>query len=651
MLSGFVCRVRAVAGGLLLLGLLRSQGQQGLSFSGLWLQDGAVPWEERHGLTSAQFKTVSSNFVAQGFRPISLSGYELNGVAVYSAIWDKQPGPERIARHDLTSAQYQTIFNDLMARGYCPLQTRCYTVDGTEYYTGLWEKNPSVSWAARHRMSSTLFLANNAEFSRQGYRLMDLSGCTVDGIALYTGIWMKLPGGAWRARHQMRASEFETLANRYESQGYGVRSLNGYSVGDVEFYAAIWDKSVTNRSRLYRAMSLAGYESTLSSPTNAGYRPILITGHRKPSDIAPVPDLVSSGIPVPLLKPFDDAMKRFMAARSIPSGVLCVSKGDRILMEHAFGYKNPAKTQPLNPNALFRIASLVKPLTAAAVRDLIAKGKLSLSTLAFNLPGQPQPGLLKIPIAGTPDVRLNQVTVQHLLEHKGGWNSGVSGDPMFQANTIAAALHVANPPSQADILRHTLGRPLDHDPGSTYVYSNFGYLVLGQIVEAITGKDYVAYLQSEVFAPLGVSAEDLQLGHSLPARRNPREPWYSDPASGASVFDPHQSVPFADGVFDLEAMDSHGGLICTARAYSRFLMAYWIDGTRRVGQGQDWTFFGSLPGTFTLGRQRPDGVNIVAFFNQRTDASGKLYDDIRPLLDTVADTIETWPTQDLRGER
>ena len=50
-----------------------------------------------------------------------------------------------------------------------------------------------------------------------------------------------------------------------------------------------------------------------------------------------------------------------------------------------------------------------------------------------------------------------------------------------------------------------------------------------------------------------------------------------------------------------------------------------------------------------MGRQRPDGVNIVVYFNQRTDESGKLYDEIKALLDTVADTIETWPTEDVTG--
>jgi hypothetical protein len=113
------------------------------------------------------------------------------------------------------------------------------------------------------------------------------------------------------------------------------------------------------------------------------------------------------------------------------------------------------------------------------------------------------------------------------------------------------------------------------------------------------------------------------------------------------VFAPAQTVPFPDGGFNLEPMEAHGGLISTARAYSRFLGKYWIDGQPRLGNGQSWTFLGSLPGTWTLGHQRTDGVDIVAFFNQRADASGLSYDDILPSLNAAASSVVLWPTTDI----
>src|SRR5206468_650130 len=155
------------------------------------------------------------------------------------------------------------------------------------------------------------------------------------------------------------------------------------------------------------------------------------------------------------------------------------------------GYQDRAQTEPLRPSALFRIASVTKPITAAVIQGLIAQGRLSLTDHAFAL-GQTGGGILHITAFGTPDPRLGDITVNHLLEHQGGWDRDKSPDPMFQAIQIATALTVPSPPSQNDTARYMMGRPLDFTPGKETHYSNFGYLLLGLIVEQITGEDYTA---------------------------------------------------------------------------------------------------------------------------------------------------------------
>ena len=83
----------------------------------------------------------------------------------------------------------------------------------------------------------------------------------------------------------------------------------------------------------------------------------------------------------------------------------------------------------------------------------------------------------------------------------------------------------------------------------------------------------------------------IELGHTLPAQRNPREPGYFDPALGRNVMNPGSKarVPAPDGTFYLEAMDSHGGLIAPAEDLVRFLQAYWIDGQPRKALAQGST--------------------------------------------------------------
>lgn len=184
-----------------------------------------------------------------------------------------------------------------------------------------------------------------------------------------------------------------------------------------------------------------------------------------------------------------------------------------------------------------------------------------------------------------------------------------------------------------------IGQPLQFDPGSKEKYSNFGYCVLGRVIEKVTGKPYMQYVRENLLIPLRITS--VELGRSLPADRNPREPVYVDPGEGKNVIQPQSTalVPAPDGTFYLEAMDAHGGLIGSAPDLIRFLEAYWISGEPRRGNGQDATFFGSLPGTWTMVMQRPNGVNVVALFNQRTDPSGRDYSQIQSLLRSAADGL------------
>ena len=176
------------------------------------------------------------------------------------------------------------------------------------------------------------------------------------------------------------------------------------------------------------------------------------------------------------------------------------------------------------------------------------------------------------------------------------------------------------------------GQPLQFDPGSRSCYSNFGYCVLGRVIEKVTGKSYVTYIQEKILAPLGIKS--VALGRTLPRQRNPREPIYVDPGEGRNVVEPQSKkpVPTPDGTFYLEAMDSHGGLIASAPDLVRFLNAYWISGQPRKGNGATYAFFGSLPGTFTLVMQQPNGLNLAALFNQRTDKSGLSYEKIGDIM-------------------
>jgi CubicO group peptidase (beta-lactamase class C family) len=352
----------------------------------------------------------------------------------------------------------------------------------------------------------------------------------------------------------------------------------------------------------------------------------------------PKPHVPTIGKEVPELVAFDNTMQKFMRERKIFAGTLAVSKNNKIVLAHGYGFLDDSHTHLCGPATPMRIASVSKPITLAALLHLIRDGKIALDTKPFvYLNIQPPPGRQM-------DKRLLEITIKDLIDHRGGWDRGKAGDPMFKSLTIANALGEIGPASADDIIHYMAGQPLQFDPGSKSVYSNFGYCVLGRVIEKASGKSYIEYLHETVTEPLGIKS--IQLGHTLPKARNPKEPMYRDPGGGRNVMHPlnKTDVPAADGTFCLEAMDSHGGLIASAPDLVRFLDAYWMDGhPRKAGQSATYTFFGSLPGTWSVVIQRPDGINMAALFNQRTDPSRLSYDLIRDMLDDTTKQIKLWP--------
>ena len=221
-----------------------------------------------------------------------------------------------------------------------------------------------------------------------------------------------------------------------------------------------------------------------------------------------------------------------MSKWSIPGGAVALARNGVPVMSASYGLADKAASAAVTGDSLFRIASLSKPVTAAAILKLREAGLLDLGARVFDILDDVVP-----PEGATPDPRLASVTVLDLLRHSGGWDRGVSFDPMFRSREIAAALGVAPPADAAAIVRYMKGQPLDFDPGTKYAYSNFGYCLLGRIVEKVAGQPYADYVRSAILAPAG--ATGMRLGRSLEADR----------AAGEVVYYDYSGAPLAESVF------------------------------------------------------------------------------------------------------
>jgi N-acyl-D-amino-acid deacylase len=334
-------------------------------------------------------------------------------------------------------------------------------------------------------------------------------------------------------------------------------------------------------------------------------------------------DLPTSGTPVESLKAFDEAVLSFMREISASSGTLAVAHGGRLVLERGYGWSDAAHQTPTAPDTIMRIASVTKPMTCAAVKRLIASGKLTLDTPAFPLLNLQQPP------GSTPDPRLQQITVGQLLEHKGGWDIAALGyDPIFADMRVMLGLRSSRSPTPTDVIRYMMTQPLSFDPGSRSAYSNLGYSILGRVIEKTTGTSYGQHMQQTLWQPLGMSST--ALAHAQPKDRPPREVHY-DPAG--------ETLP-------MERFDSVGGVTSTAGDLCRFLGAYWISGDPRpspAATGYSYTFFGSLPECTAMVRQLPDGTNIAALLNHRRPSFKDDNTKLRQRLDAAAASIAAWP--------
>ncbi|HEY3788651.1 MAG TPA: serine hydrolase domain-containing protein, partial [Urbifossiella sp.] len=260
--------------------------------------------------------------------------------------------------------------------------------------------------------------------------------------------------------------------------------------------------------------------------------------------------------------PFDKMMQNFLAAHGVPGGSIAVSRNREIVYSNGFGLANVEKKQAVYADSLFRIASISKPITAVAMLRLVDAGKVKLDEPVLKFV-RLKPHLE----AGQKmDPRWHLITVRHCLQHTGGWDRDKSGDPIGIPRKIAMALKQELPVAPEDVVRYMMGRPLDFDPGLEFSYSNLGYLVLGRIIETVTGRKYEEYVRKEVLAPLGI--QRMQLGRALPENRAKGEVHYYDSkkATGRCLYPPRFGVrvPFPDGAANLEAYESHGGWIASA---------------------------------------------------------------------------------------
>jgi CubicO group peptidase (beta-lactamase class C family) len=341
----------------------------------------------------------------------------------------------------------------------------------------------------------------------------------------------------------------------------------------------------------------------------------------------------------------------FMDKYDMPGASLAIMHEGRLVFAQGYGLANPAKHDPVRIDHLFRIASLSKPFTAVTIFRLIEDGLLSLEDTVFGAGG-----ILGTTFGSTPfGPNIEQITVQHLLEHTSGW--ALDPDPTFGHLNL----------SQAQLISWVLdNEPLTYTPGTTYVYLNIGYMVLGRVIERVTGQNYQTAVQQHTLTPSGIT--DMHIAGDTLAQRRANEVVYTPQGEWS---------PYT---FRISRQDAHGGWIASASDLARLLVRvdsrsnrpdilsstslatmatettarepdgarpYYSKGWGANDFGNLW-HFGAQPGTLSTFMVTTDGDGWVALFNSRDEVRlNQSTNDLDDLLWSILDGIQDWPDIDL----
>jgi CubicO group peptidase (beta-lactamase class C family) len=332
---------------------------------------------------------------------------------------------------------------------------------------------------------------------------------------------------------------------------------------------------------------------------------------------------------------------------SVPASSIAISRNGQFVYDEAVGMGDRQHISQVQQSSLFRAAALSKPITAVTVFSLLEQGKLNINDKIFG-----PSGILGASYGKPPYKQyVTDVTVDHLLTHTaGGWPAD-STDPMMHNLGW----------DHAKLIAETITNvPLAYPPGSHWAYSNFGYCVLGRVIEQVTGQPYAAYVQANILTPCGIAT--MQIAANKESQRAPNEVVYygqysEDPyklnitrmdaddgwiASSTQLVQFLNHVAGAPGIAALLKPATVQVMTTPAPAYpqgpSRYARGWMVGGDG----GGNWWHNGSLPGSTTIMLRTSTGMCWAALTNTRTEPANEIDAAIDQMMWNMVRTVPAW---------
>lgn len=256
-----------------------------------------------------------------------------------------------------------------------------------------------------------------------------------------------------------------------------------------------------------------------------------------------------------------------------PGAAVIVVKDGKTLFRQAQGLADVELGVPLQPDMVFRLGSITKQFTATAILLLAEDGKLSVQDrIEKHLPGYPTHG--------------HTITIEHLLTHTSGIQSYTS-IPGWMTEKIIAPMKVQ------EIIDGFKKEPMTFAPGERYLYNNSAYILLGAIIEKVSGKTYETFVKERIFAPLGMTSSYYGSTEPIIPRRTHGYTAEGDQVQNArylSMTQPYAAGSLASTVDDLAKWDAAlaAGKVLKQASLEQAWKPYVLKNGEATGYGYGW---------------------------------------------------------------
>lgn len=361
----------------------------------------------------------------------------------------------------------------------------------------------------------------------------------------------------------------------------------------------------------------------------------------------------------------DTIIADFMRQWNLKGVSVAISQNEKLAYAKGFGDADTATHEVVTPQHLFRIASVSKLITAVAIMKMVEEKKLQLTDKVFG-----KEGILN-EYTQIRDARALQIEVGHLLTHTSGWKNTFRTDPMFIPLEIAEYMKVKPPISLDIITQFMLSQKMLAEAGRFFDYSNFGYCLLGRIIERKTGMSYENFVKTAIFDPLGI--KEIQLARNYLKNKAPLEVRHYEHFGTKlkPTFDGKADTISRPYGIDIETLAPAGGWLASPRDLLRFiaaiddfpnrkdilskdlisLMTNAQDSARTIGwrlcKEDIWLRTGSLVGTQIVVARQKNGISWVFVSNTSSWRAHRFSYDIILLMQKILRKAPQWKEEDL----